>query len=119
RGHKPGGVGDFTRITQIPDVRTGLIVVVIAVVSVLMLWLIRRWWPGQWSVADPPGFGFVRPVDPRFFLYALLIGIAAAFLGALLTEALAHGHPVHQDVTVMGHDVTPGVRVALAVLVVG
>ncbi|HET8555494.1 MAG TPA: CPBP family intramembrane glutamic endopeptidase [Rhodanobacteraceae bacterium] len=103
---------------QSPDVKTGFTVATIAVVAVLMLWIIRRQWRGQWTVASPPGFGFVRPQESVWFLYAVLTGVAVALLGGVLTQWLAHGHEVQQDVTVMGRHVSLGMRVALAALVV-
>ncbi|HET6588118.1 MAG TPA: CPBP family intramembrane glutamic endopeptidase [Oleiagrimonas sp.] len=101
-----------------PDVKTGFTVVTIAVVAVLMLWIIRRRWRGQWAVANPPGFGFVWPQGGIWFLYAGLAGVAVALLGGMLTTWLAHGHAVQQDVTMMGLHVSLGMRVTLAVLVV-
>lgn len=117
RGH-PATRTTVMHLAQQPDVKTGLVVVVIALVAALMLWLIHRCWPAQWSAADPPGFGFVIPDDRRFILYAVLIGIVVAVGGGFLTRLLAHGHPVHQNVTVMGLHVTLSVRIALSVLVV-
>lgn len=110
--------GAVQHVFQSPDVKTGLVVATMAVVAVLMLWIIRRQWREQWSVAVPPGFGFVRPRHGIWFLYAVLAGFGAALLGGWLTQLLAHGQVVHQDVTVMGRHVSIGVRVALAVLVV-
>lgn len=47
-----------------------------------------------------------------------MIGICIALLGGFLTRLLAQGHPVHQNVTVMGEQVTLGMRILLAALVV-
>lgn len=101
-----------------PNILTGLTVVTVLIVATFMLWLIHRYWPAQWRVADPPGFGFVKADGLRFFVYAVVIGLCVAFLGGFLTRLLAHGHAVHQNVTVMGEHVTLGMRVALAVVVV-
>lgn len=103
---------------QSPEAKTGMTVATLAVVAVLMLWIIRRLWRSQWNVADPPGFGFVRPNTRLWFLYAALAGFAVGVVGGMLTNLLAQGHPVQQDVSVMGHQVSLGMRVALAVLVV-
>lgn len=105
-------------LLQSPDVKTGMTVAISAVVAVLMFWIIRRLWRSQWSVADPPGFGFVLPKANIWFLYAALAGFAVIVLGGMLTNLLAHGHQVQQDVAVMGHQVSLGMRVALAMLVV-
>lgn len=65
QGHKVSGA-TVMNLLHVPDVRTGFIVVVIVVVAAFMLWLIRYCWPAQWRVADPPGFGFVKPESARF-----------------------------------------------------
>lgn len=117
QGHKVSSVA-VQQMFRSPEVKTGFTVATIAVVAVLMLWIIRRQWREQWSVASPPGFGFVWPREGIWFLYAGLAGAAVALLGGVLTQWLAHGHEVQQDVTMMGRHVSLGMRVALAALVV-
>jgi membrane protease YdiL (CAAX protease family) len=103
-----------------PDFKASLTVGVIAVVAALMFWLVHRWWRTQWSRPEPPGFGFVLPQNATWwFVGAVIVAVVFVPLGSMLTSLLAHGHTVHQDVTIMGLDVTPAVRVALAVLVGG
>lgn len=113
-----GASASLTQWLQAPDVRTGMTVAALTVTAVLMLWLLRRFWPAQWRVADPPGFGWVMPRQRVYFVVAVLAGVAIAVLGGLLTQWLAQGHTLDQDVAVMGRQVTLGMRVALAVLVV-
>lgn len=99
----------------------GKLVITVAtllIVAVLMLWLIRRRWPAQWSVAMPPGFGFAMPASRWFFLWAILLGVAGALAGSLLTQLLAHGHALHQDVTMLGRQAPVGLHVALSIVVV-
>lgn len=100
-----------------PDVKAVLVSLTIVLAAVVMFWIVRRRWPEQWRVADPPGFGFVR-ARGRYYGLALAAGVLVAFSGGLLTQWFAQGHQVQQDVTVMGGRVAPGMRVLLAFLVV-
>ncbi len=106
------------RLFQRPDVKTMFTVVTMALVAVVMLGIIHRAWRRWWRVAEPPGFGWTPPGDKAWLLYGLLAGIGAVFLGGVLTQLLAQGHAVHQDVTVMSRQVSLGVRCMLALLVV-
>ena len=101
-----------------PDVKVVLAVITIAAAAVVMVLLVRQFWPAQWSRADLPGFGFVQPGDKKAYLGAVLLGLAVLFLGGLLTHLLAGGHQVQQDVEVMAGKVPVGLRVLLALLVV-
>lgn len=113
------GAAAIGRLLHEPSIKTGLTIIVLAIVAALTLWLTRRFWREQWSVADPPGFGFVRPERPwMFFAMAVAAAVALAYGGSWLTEFLAHGHAFHQDVSVMGKNVPLGMRIALAALVV-
>jgi membrane protease YdiL (CAAX protease family) len=113
---------DLRGITQAalanPEVRVVLTVVTIAAAAAVMIALVRKTWPAQWSRGDLPGFGFVRPRSGRAYVAAVVLGIAAVLLGGIMTHLLAHGHPVHQDVAVMAGKVPLGLRVLLALLVV-
>jgi membrane protease YdiL (CAAX protease family) len=101
-----------------PEVRVVLTVVTIAAAAAVMIALVRKTWPAQWSRGDLPGFGFVRPRSGRVYVAAVVLGIAAVLFGGIMTHLLAHGHPVHQDVAVMAGKVSLGMRVLLALLVV-
>ena len=90
-------------------------VVLAAAITVLF---IRRAWPTQWSRAEPPGFGLTPPRQRASYVVAVLLGVAVVFLGGLLTQLLARGQPVEQDVTLMAEGVSLSARIALAVLVV-
>lgn len=103
---------------QTPDVKVGLVVVTMAVVAVCTLWLVWRFWPALWRVADPPGFGFTRPSSLHFLWIAVAIGVMAVLFGGWLTQLLANGDTISQDVTAMSLAVTPGMRIVLALLVV-
>lgn len=106
------------RSMQTPDLKVGLVVATMAVVAACVLWLVRRFWSALWRVADPPGFGFTRPSSMHFIWIAVLIGMAAVLFGGWLTQLLAHGHEISQDVTKMSMAATPGMRIVLALLVV-
>ncbi|HET7267839.1 MAG TPA: CPBP family intramembrane glutamic endopeptidase [Oleiagrimonas sp.] len=103
---------------QAPDIKVGLVVVTLVVTAVCMLWLVRRFWPAMWRVADPPGFGYVRPNNLHFLWIAVAVGVVAVVFGGWLTQFLANGHEISQNVTVMSMEVTPGMRIVLALMVV-
>jgi membrane protease YdiL (CAAX protease family) len=117
-----GGLTDVRAITHTalasPDTRVIVAVVTIAAAAAVMLGFVRRTWPAQWSRADLPGFGFGRPRDGGDYVAAVALGIGMVFVGGVMTQLLAHGHPVQQDVSVMAGKVSPGMRLLLAVLVV-
>jgi membrane protease YdiL (CAAX protease family) len=101
-----------------PDIRVVLAVVTIAAAAAVMIAIVRRAWPAQWSRADLPGFGFVRPADRRAYAAAVVLGVGVLLIGGFMTHLLAHGQPVHQDVSVLARGVPVGMRVLLALLVV-
>ncbi len=102
-----------------PAMQALLAILSLGVAAPLTLWLVRRSWPALWPQAQPPGFGFVPPRQPLFFALAVLVGLAAPFLGALLTEWLAHGHTVTQDIQQIGSSTPLGLRLPLVLVVVG
>lgn len=101
-----------------PDVRVILTVFTIAASAAVMIALVRQTWPAQWSRADLPGFGFVRPPDGRAYVAAVALGIAVLLVGGVMTHLLARGHAIHQDVSVLAGKVPLGMRLPLALLVV-
>ncbi|HEY0199285.1 MAG TPA: type II CAAX endopeptidase family protein [Rhodanobacter sp.] len=101
-----------------PDVHAMLTVVALAAAAAVILWQARRRWPQLWATAQPPGFGFVLPAVPAFFVVAIAVGIAAPVLGGMMTRLFAGQHVLHQDVQQLGVQAQPGSRVVLALLVV-
>lgn len=105
-------------IMQQPDVITLMVMVTVPVAALVSLYVAHRWWPRLWSLPEPPGFGMCKPATPTFYLAAIALGLVLPPLGGWITQWLAHGHPVTQNVEQLGHSATPGLRVALALMVV-
>jgi membrane protease YdiL (CAAX protease family) len=101
-----------------PDTRVVFIVATIAAAAVVMILLIRQFWRAQWSRADLPGFGFTPPAKKHSYLIAVLLGAAVLLLGGPLTHLLAGHHQVNQDVSLLAGNVSIGMRLLLAALVV-
>lgn len=93
-----------------------LAIVTLGVAAGLTLQLAWRRWPALWPQARPPGFGFTLPWHGGFFALAIAVGLAAPLLGGWLTQLLAHGHPVTQNIEQLGMSTPAGWRVALALL---
>jgi membrane protease YdiL (CAAX protease family) len=105
-------------VLQRPAMQALLAMFSLGVAAPLTLWLVHRQWKPLWSLPRPPGFGFAAPRHPLFFALAVLTGLAAPVLGGLLTEWLAHGHTVTQDIRQLG-GVTPlALRIPLVLVVV-
>jgi len=101
-----------------PDTRVIFIVATIAAAAAVMILLIRQFWRAQWSRAELPGFGFTPPAKKSAYLIAVLLGAIVLFLGGPLTHLLAGHHEVNQDVSLLAGNVSVGMRLMLAVLVV-
>jgi membrane protease YdiL (CAAX protease family) len=102
-----------------PDIRVVLTVLTIATAAVVMVLIVRQFWRAQWSRSELPGFGFVQPADKSAYLVAVLLGVGVLLLGGGITHLLAGHHQVHQDVTMLAGKVSLGMRLLLALLVVG
>lgn len=112
-------VADQVRnLLQQPAVRTLLVMVSLGIAAGGVMLLAYRKWPPLWREAQPPGWGFTRPRQPAFFIVAIAAGLAAPVLGGLMTQWLAHGHKVTQDIQQLGSQTPLGLRVALVVLVI-
>ncbi|WIG54922.1 MAG: hypothetical protein OJF61_000708 [Rhodanobacteraceae bacterium] len=101
-----------------PDTRVIFIVATIAAAALVMILLIRQFWRAQWSRADLPGFGFTPPAKKHAYLIAVLLGAAVLLLGGPLTYLLAGHQEVNQDVSLLAGNVSVGMRLLLALLVV-
>ena len=101
-----------------PVMQALLVMLSLGIAAPLTFWLARRKWPQLWSLGQPPGFGFALPRNPQFLAIAVAAGLAAPLLGALLTQWLAHGHTVTQDIQQLGGNIPPGLRLPLVLVVV-
>jgi hypothetical protein len=117
-GAGPGIEGAIRTTLARPAMQALLAILSLGVAAPLTLWLARRTWPQLWSQAQPPGFGFTPPRQLLFFALAVASGLAAPFLGALLTEWLAHGHAVTQDIQQIGSNTPLGLRIPLVLVAV-
>lgn len=105
-------------VLQRPATQALLTMFSLGVAAPLTLWLAHRQWKPLWSLPRPPGFGFAAPRHPLFFALAAMAGLAAPILGGLLTQWLAHGHTVTQDIRQLGGATPLGLRIPLALVVV-
>lgn len=101
-----------------PDTRVVFIVATIAAAAVVMVLIVRQFWRAQWSRAELPGFGLTAPANKSSYLIAVLLGVVVLLLGGPLTHILAGHHHVDQDVSLLAGNVSIGMRVLLALLVV-
>jgi membrane protease YdiL (CAAX protease family) len=106
------------RTLQQPGMQALLVMLVLSLAAVTTMLMVRQRWPQLWSLAHPPGFGFVRPQRTRFLLLAVLIGVATPLLGGWLTHWLAHGQPLTQNITQLGESTPLAWRIPLVLLVV-
>lgn len=100
-----------------PDTRAWLVLVTLGSAAPLTVWLVRWRWRAIWSLGSPPGLG-LAPARPHFLLLGLGLGIALPIAGGMLTQWLAHGHQVTQDIKQLGDGSSPPLRLLLALLVI-
>ncbi|WP_449425443.1 CPBP family intramembrane glutamic endopeptidase [Rhodanobacter lindaniclasticus] len=123
-GHLSGwhGTADFAgrirETLQPPGMQALLVMLTLGLAAATILLLVRRRSPRLWSLAQPPGFGFVRPARLGFLLLAVVIGLLAPVLGGWLTHWLAQGHPVTQNIQQLGENTPLGWRIPLMLMVV-
>ncbi len=103
-----------TGLMQTPDVHVATVSLTLVATAALMLWFIHRHWRAMWPVADPPGFGVRAPASSWYFPLAVAVGLAAAWLGALLAHALGGGHAPRQDISLWAQSVPMAWRIPLA-----
>ena len=103
---------------QQPVVSALVVLLTLIVAAPLTLLYARRTWPALWTRAVPPGFGFTVRPPWHYFLLAVALGIAAPVLGGWLTEWLAGGRAVTQDVQQLGLRTPWMLRVPLALIAI-
>jgi membrane protease YdiL (CAAX protease family) len=105
-------------VLQRPDSNALLVIVALPLIVLLMLWFVHRAWPGLWARSQPPGFGLAGPSSASWYLFALLVGLAMPPIGAVLTQLLARGHEVTQNVEELSRHASGNLRLPLAVVAV-
>ncbi|MHB1271254.1 MAG: CPBP family intramembrane glutamic endopeptidase [Rhodanobacter sp.] len=119
--HLQQGAGQAESELQTMMAQAGMqaitVVLTVTLAAALTLWLTWRRWPQLWSLSRPPGFGFTLPANRLFLVLAVAVGLAAPLLGGLLTELLAHGHAVTQDIQQLGADTALPLRIPLVLVV--
>lgn len=115
-GARAGSVVDQVKaILQQPNVVAAMMAATLTITALIMLWLVHRMWPGSWRRSSAiEGFGLTRPSHAAFYAAALLLGVATPFLGGALTQWLAHGQPITQEVANLGRQASLLSRLALA-----
>jgi membrane protease YdiL (CAAX protease family) len=101
-----------------PGMQALMVILTLGLSASSILLLAPRRWPRLWSLALPPGFGFVRPAQPWFMALAIAVGLAAPLLGGWLTQLLTHGRPLTQDISQLGTGTPLAWRIPLALIVV-
>jgi membrane protease YdiL (CAAX protease family) len=101
-----------------PDMQAALTMLTLIGAAWVVLRLARRKWPQLWSMARPPGFGFVMPVQPAFFVMAIAVGLAAPMLGGWMTRLFAGHHAAPQNIQQLGTQAGVVSRLCLALLLV-
>ncbi|WP_164931809.1 type II CAAX endopeptidase family protein [Dyella sp. M7H15-1] len=105
-------------LLQRPDSNALLVILTLPVIVLLMLWFVYRTWPALWARPHSPGFGLTTPSSASWYPVALLIGLAMPPLGALLTQLLAHGHAVTQNVEELSRHASGNLHLPLAIIAV-
>ncbi|MBD8879413.1 CPBP family intramembrane metalloprotease [Rhodanobacter sp. 7MK24] len=114
--HHHAAISDVHAAMADADVKSSLVMIVLLADAAATLWLARRFWPPLWSRAQPPGFGFTVPTA-AWCAVAVVVGLAMPWVGGKLTELIAHGHAVPQDVKQLGGDTSLGFGIALTLVV--
>ncbi|GLQ96008.1 CPBP family intramembrane glutamic endopeptidase [Dyella mobilis] len=101
-----------------PDSNALLVVVALPLITLLILTFVQRNWPALWTRAMPPGFGLAAPSSAGWYVIALLVGLVMPPLGAFITQWLAHGHPVTQNVEELSRQASGSLRLPLGLVAV-
>jgi len=101
-----------------PDANALLVILTLLITASVMVWLLRRRWPVLWSQAQPPGLGVTLSGRPLFYAAAIVCGLALPVIGSWLTQWLAHGHQVTQDIKQLGGATSLALRIPLVLVVI-
>lgn len=102
---------------QQPGMPAILVILTLGIAAAITLLLAHRWWPALWTKANPPGLGFSWPARPGWFALAVIAGVAAPLAGGWLTQFLARGHALTQNIAQLGENTPMALRIALVVVV--
>ena len=105
-------------LLQQPDTNALLMIVALPLIALITLGWVHRQWPALWATHQPPGFGFAPATSASWYVLALLIGVIMPPLGGLLTQLLAHGHEVSQNVEDISRHASWNLRLPLAIVIV-
>jgi membrane protease YdiL (CAAX protease family) len=101
-----------------PNISVVLVGSAVGGATAIMLWLVRRHWPLLWQRAAVPGFGLAAPRDTSFYAIAIAAGIALPIIGGILTQFLAQGHQVPQDIKQLGANASLAAKLVLMVVAI-
>jgi CAAX protease family protein len=105
-------------LLQQPDSNALLVIVALPLITLIMLAAVRRTWPSLWLLPRPPGFGLNAPTAASWYALALLVGLVMPPLGGVLTQWLAHGHEITQNVEELSRNASGSLRLPLAIVAV-
>jgi membrane protease YdiL (CAAX protease family) len=105
-------------LLQRPDSNVLFAIVGLPLIALVVLGIVHRKWPALWSLAPPPGFGFAPAVSMHWYVLAFIVGVVTPPLGGWLTEVLAHGQAVSQNVEELSRHAPENLRLPLAMVVV-
>jgi len=99
------------------DLRALVVMPTVLSSAALITVLVRALWPSAWRQAAPPGLGVTRAGRASYYALGVLIGLVLPVAGSALTQWLAHGETVSQDIRDLGGAVPLAMRIPLAMLV--
>jgi hypothetical protein len=102
-----------------PDTHSLLAIITLPLAAMITLYVARQYWPTLWAIRQPPGLGMVRPTSPAFYGIAVIVGLLMPMLGGYITQLLAHGQEVSQNVVQMGRGASSELRIPLLLIVIG
>jgi len=100
------------------DMTASAVMLTLLVSAGVIIRLCRRWWPQRWSEGALPGLGFTQSPHIAFYVAAMTAGVMMPIVGGMLTQWLAQGHEVSQDIKQLGANTTLALRLPLALLVI-
>jgi membrane protease YdiL (CAAX protease family) len=101
-----------------PNINVLLVAGALGGATAIMWWLVRHRWPQLWRRAAVPGFGLAAPRDTSFYAIAVAAGIALPIIGGILTQFLAQGHQVPQDIKQLGAHASLAAKLVLMVVAI-